>query len=385
MPNVRSHHRPSGRKTSAYGPPVPSSIRESQQLASAGAVFADVGGFVATAYGPPWGGIEGQGVTSTGVTLKDGEPAYIVAVDPAVIPYHSKLKIWPNPFGNRDIVFSAEDTGGAIRGRRIDFYDWRGRASQNRWGRRSVQVRTAGVIKGLEKGSLSVAAGGAPGSSSSGSGGDSGSGDGFEFGGILGWGQAIMRLAATILDASKWGPLLSDVFAFMLRTLARSLWKYLISPPWHWTQRASIYYWEQIMTGRSGDSVPRRTAGIITAAFWGIGWACLFAKADSTSFGTSAGNTPLGRTAQSAQLAFASRKLHSPKDVEKNTPKKPPTVTSRVPLTVTRTLATARKRTVKVTEHGRDIVRNTSTGNVPMGTSERSGENGGPSADASEE
>lgn len=346
---VRRGQRRTSRKTSIYGPPVPESIKEANAIRTL--TFSDVGGFIATAYGPPWGGIEGEGTTATGVNLKGDEPAYIVAVDPGVIPLHSKLKIWPNPFNNRDIVFSAEDTGGAIRGRRIDFYDWRGRDSQNAWGRRAVQVKTAGLINDptLTKGSISVpASGGRGGGSNDGSGGG-GSSDG---GGILGWADAVGRLVTTMLDASKWGPLLSDVTAFMLRSLVRSLWKYLIAPPWHWTERATQYYWEQIMSGRSGNSIPRRLAGIITATFWGVGWVVLFTRADNASFGTSATNTPLGRTAQGAQLMAAKRKLHSPRDVARATPKKPPVTVSSVPLTITRRFSTIRKRTVRVTERG---------------------------------
>jgi 3D (Asp-Asp-Asp) domain-containing protein len=95
--------------------------------------------FVATAYGPPWGGMQGTGRTATGVDLRDGRAAYIVAVDPSVVPLHSRLKAWPNPFGYRG-EFSAEDTGGAIKGARLDFYDWKGRGHQNAWGRRTVTV-----------------------------------------------------------------------------------------------------------------------------------------------------------------------------------------------------------------------------------------------------
>jgi 3D (Asp-Asp-Asp) domain-containing protein len=51
-----------------------------------------------------------------------------------VIPLGSKLKITPNPFGYSG-AFTAFDTGGAIKGNRIDFYDWRGRA----------RARTAGA------------------------------------------------------------------------------------------------------------------------------------------------------------------------------------------------------------------------------------------------
>lgn len=97
------------------------------------------GGFVSTAYGPPWTGINGTGVTATEVDLTSSPHKYIVAVDPSVIPLHSKLGIHPNPFHTNE-PFAAEDTGSAIQGKRIDFYDWRGRASQLGWGRRTVTV-----------------------------------------------------------------------------------------------------------------------------------------------------------------------------------------------------------------------------------------------------
>jgi 3D (Asp-Asp-Asp) domain-containing protein len=96
--------------------------------------------FESTAYGPPWGGIQGDGTTATGLDLTDSPHVYIVAVDPSVIPLHTHIRASPNPFGDDSIVFSAEDTGGAINGNHIDFYDWRGRASQLAWGKRTVTV-----------------------------------------------------------------------------------------------------------------------------------------------------------------------------------------------------------------------------------------------------
>lgn len=103
--------------------------------------------FVATAYGPPWGGIQGTGTTAGGTKLpaqptgKVGPP-YLVAVDPAVIPLGTRLKIWPNPAGDPYIVWTADDTGGAIKGNRIDFLDLAGRNSQDTWGRQPVTVST---------------------------------------------------------------------------------------------------------------------------------------------------------------------------------------------------------------------------------------------------
>lgn len=100
-----------------------------------------LGRFNSTSYGPPWGGINGGGVTATGVNLKGSPHRYGVAVDPSVIPLGTRLKIKPNPFGYGG-YFTAFDTGGAIKGNRIDFYDWRGRSAQMNWGTRAVTVWT---------------------------------------------------------------------------------------------------------------------------------------------------------------------------------------------------------------------------------------------------
>ena len=93
----------------------------------------------ATAYGPPWNAMQGGPITSTGISLGPKKKRYLVAVDPDQNAYGTLLRIWPNPFRWRG-PFVAADTGGAIGGRRIDFYDWRGRASQYGWGRRDVRV-----------------------------------------------------------------------------------------------------------------------------------------------------------------------------------------------------------------------------------------------------
>lgn len=95
--------------------------------------------YIATSYGPPWTGIEGTGRTATGYDLRDGPVAYVVAVDPSYIRLGSKVRIWPNPHHYRGF-FHARDTGSAIKGNKIDFYDWRGRVEQNAWGHRSVQI-----------------------------------------------------------------------------------------------------------------------------------------------------------------------------------------------------------------------------------------------------
>lgn len=105
--------------------------------------LAGGGEWLATAYGPPWGGIQGEGVTATGINLRPAKHAYIVAVDPSVIPLGSYVHVVPNPFGNDRIAFLAGDTGGAIIGKHVDIYDWMGRAAQDAWGARKVTVTPA--------------------------------------------------------------------------------------------------------------------------------------------------------------------------------------------------------------------------------------------------
>ncbi|HWC25136.1 MAG TPA: serine hydrolase [Solirubrobacteraceae bacterium] len=97
------------------------------------------GAFRSTAYGPPWGGIQGPGVaTAGGIRIDGGAPRkYMIASDPRVISLGQWVYVWPNPFGWRGAFLSA-DTGGRIKGRVIDFYDWRGRAYQNRWNQQTT-------------------------------------------------------------------------------------------------------------------------------------------------------------------------------------------------------------------------------------------------------
>jgi 3D (Asp-Asp-Asp) domain-containing protein len=108
----------------------------------AGGFPAGSGSWIATAYGPPWTDGNGSGVTATGLDLTPGPPALEIAVDPSVLALRSYQHVWPNPFDTRR-AFYAGDTGGAIIGRHVDIYDWRGRADQDGWGVRHVNVTPA--------------------------------------------------------------------------------------------------------------------------------------------------------------------------------------------------------------------------------------------------
>ena len=85
---------------------------------------------------------ERLGITATGLNLTAGQPAYKIAVDPAVVPLQSFEHVTPNPFATSH-AFYAGDTGGAIIGRHVDIYDWLGRSAQDAWGVRHVKVTPA--------------------------------------------------------------------------------------------------------------------------------------------------------------------------------------------------------------------------------------------------
>ena len=91
--------------------------------------------FLSTAYGPPWSKMEGGPITATGRALVPNR--YYLAVDPKVIPMHSKLRVWPNPLNYKGL-FSAEDTGGGIKSNHIDVFVW-DQSVRDNW-KKNVQV-----------------------------------------------------------------------------------------------------------------------------------------------------------------------------------------------------------------------------------------------------
>lgn len=85
----------------------------------------------ATAYGPDCSGC--SGVSATGMNLKDSS-AKVIAVDPSVIPLGSR--VWVEGYGEA----VAGDTGGAIKGNRIDVL-FPSESEAGSWGRKSVNVK----------------------------------------------------------------------------------------------------------------------------------------------------------------------------------------------------------------------------------------------------
>ncbi|QGH73384.1 MAG: lytic transglycosylase [Podoviridae sp. cty5g4] len=81
-------------------------------------------------------GDAGYGITRSGTQVRPG----VVAVDPRVIPLGSRVRI-------QGKIFWAEDTGGAIKGRRIDIYCTTHKAALE-WGRREIEIEILGKGKG---------------------------------------------------------------------------------------------------------------------------------------------------------------------------------------------------------------------------------------------
>ena len=111
--------------------------------------------FTATAYdlsvqscGKPIGHPQ-YGITSNGTNIagKTREQAMSIAVDPNVIPLGSQVKItFPEPYTHFNGVYTANDTGSAIKGKKIDIFmgDFRSNNSnQSVWdfGVREVEVQ----------------------------------------------------------------------------------------------------------------------------------------------------------------------------------------------------------------------------------------------------
>ncbi|GAA3318014.1 hypothetical protein GCM10020331_019070 [Ectobacillus funiculus] len=74
------------------------------------------------------------GITASGYNIKANPNMKMIAVDPSVIPLGSK--VWVEGYG----YAIAGDTGGAIKGHRIDVL-YPSEAAASSWGRKRVKVR----------------------------------------------------------------------------------------------------------------------------------------------------------------------------------------------------------------------------------------------------
>ena len=86
----------------------------------------------ATAYTPNCNGC--SGITATGVNIKSNPNMKLIAVDPKVIPLGSK--VWVEGYG----YAIAADTGGAIKGNKIDILV-SSKSAAKHWGRKKVRIK----------------------------------------------------------------------------------------------------------------------------------------------------------------------------------------------------------------------------------------------------
>lgn len=105
-------------------------------------------GWEATAYNYRMGGINGSKSGITATSTKVDEPRTI-AVDPKVIKYGSIVAIYTSDKNLRKYngLYLAEDTGGAIRGKKIDIA-MKTAAETKAWGRRKISVAIIETGKG---------------------------------------------------------------------------------------------------------------------------------------------------------------------------------------------------------------------------------------------
>lgn len=156
-----------------------------------------------------------------------------------------------------------------------------------------------------------------------------------------------------LTDPTKMAALITKVYAYVLRMLSKAIWEYVLQPPWGWCQRATTYYFTEIMSYKPGHEKYYYTyAGLITTAFWSLGFSVLYMKNDEKPQFAKARDTIFGQGVRGAQIGAARQRLTKPKDVEKNTPDKPEESATTVEVTRVRELKATRKRAVQVNATG---------------------------------
>lgn len=130
--------------------------------------------------------------------------------------------------------------------------------------------------------------------------------------------------------------------------IGKFTWNELLKPQWEHSQKATIYYYENILTGK-GDGFAASYAGLVTLTFWALGYAILWQDADEISTAAIVPErTAIGQGIARTQSAFAQRKLYKPAQVKKATPKKPAPKISKAKVVKVRAATVARKRQVRV-------------------------------------
>lgn len=187
--------------------------------------------------------------------------------------------------------------------------------------------------------------------------------------------EVIGRIADVILHPAKLGELLADTFAAWVKFVGKALWRYVFAPPFHWCQRATVYYFENIMGSRDGenDGYLYNYAGVATIAFWSVGYGILWRKADSPGDKAELPeDTPLGKLIHGVGGVAAKRKVSAPDKVKEATPDKPEPKASSVKLEKVKTLSATRRRSVNVHTAGTEGTEDVSSDRGTAGVGTRS-------------
>lgn len=176
-------------------------------------------------------------------------------------------------------------------------------------------------------------------------------------GGIESAEDFLTELAKTLLDFRSLGQLAAEAFSWFLRLILKAIWDYVIAPVFHWTERATVWYWENFFeTGTErGSGVGyqlRQNGGIITISFWALGAGILWSDKPIGISPVAPQNTPLGRTIKGIEGKFARRNLTPPSKVKEKTPKKPKPKEATVAIERVGTYSVTRNRPVKVSGSG---------------------------------
>lgn len=174
--------------------------------------------------------------------------------------------------------------------------------------------------------------------------------------------SAVDTLVAIFTDPTKLAGLMADAFAWWVRIVWGAMWKYVFAPPVHKSQRAALFYWEDILSGKKhfgkkGD--PYAWALPSTLTFWSLGAYLLWGRSGDSPRNplNKHKSTPLGRTLKHLWDSGNKRKLHAPKEAKKHTPPKPKPHKSSTLIAEVRTVSVTRRRPVTVTEGGRQLGR----------------------------
>lgn len=161
----------------------------------------------------------------------------------------------------------------------------------------------------------------------------------------IGGGGVISNL---ITDAVKTlAPVAGTIVAVMVKDVGVGIYKFAIVPVWHLNQRATDFYWTNVLDPRAKGQF--QWGFPWTAAFWGLGYILLFTDPEGKPLKPAPiHRTHLARHIERAQALPARRELVKPKHVKSKTPQKPKEVTSKATVVQTNTLHTTRVRTVKV-------------------------------------